>query len=49
MPGVLQVEALAQTMAVYVARQPGFGDRIGPVRGASTSAASSASSSRGTG
>jgi 3-hydroxyacyl-[acyl-carrier-protein] dehydratase len=29
MPGVLQVEALAQTMAVYVARQPGFGDRIG--------------------
>jgi len=29
MPGVLQVEALAQTMAVYVARQEGFGDRIG--------------------
>ena len=29
MPGVLQVEALAQTMAVYVGRQPGFGDRIG--------------------
>ena len=29
MPGVLQVEALAQTMAVYVARQDGFGDRIG--------------------
>jgi 3-hydroxyacyl-[acyl-carrier-protein] dehydratase len=29
MPGVLQVEALAQTMAVYVARQPGFGERIG--------------------
>lgn len=29
MPGVLQVEALAQTMAVYVAKQPGFGDRIG--------------------
>jgi len=29
MPGVLQVEALAQTMAVYVARQSGFGDRIG--------------------
>ena len=29
MPGVLQVEALAQTMAVYVAREPGFGDRIG--------------------
>ncbi len=29
MPGVIQVEALAQTMAVYVARQPGFGDRIG--------------------
>jgi 3-hydroxyacyl-[acyl-carrier-protein] dehydratase len=29
MPGVLQVEALAQTMAVFVARQPGFGDRIG--------------------
>jgi 3-hydroxyacyl-[acyl-carrier-protein] dehydratase len=29
MPGVLQVEALAQTMAVYVAQQPGFGDRIG--------------------
>jgi len=29
MPGVLQVEALAQTMAVLVARQPGFGDRIG--------------------
>lgn len=29
MPGVLQVEALAQTMAVYVARQEGFGDRMG--------------------
>ena len=29
MPGVLQVEALAQTMAVLVAKQPGFGDRIG--------------------
>ena len=29
MPGVLQVEALAQTMAVYVARQDGFGDRMG--------------------
>ena len=29
MPGVLQVEALAQPMAVYVARQEGFGDRIG--------------------
>jgi 3-hydroxyacyl-[acyl-carrier-protein] dehydratase len=29
MPGVLQVEALAQTMAVYVAKQAGFGDRIG--------------------
>ena len=29
LPGVLQVEALAQTMAVYVAKQPGFGDRIG--------------------
>ena len=29
MPGVLQVEALAQTMAVYVAKQPRFGDRIG--------------------
>ena len=29
MPGVIQVEALAQTMAVYVAQQPGFGDRIG--------------------
>ncbi len=29
MPGVLQVEALAQTMAVYVARQDGFGNRIG--------------------
>ncbi len=29
MPGVLQVEALAQTMAVYVARTEGFGDRIG--------------------
>jgi len=29
MPGVLQVEALAQTMAVYVARTDGFGDRIG--------------------
>jgi 3-hydroxyacyl-[acyl-carrier-protein] dehydratase len=29
MPGVVQVEALAQTMAVYVAKQPGFGDRIG--------------------
>jgi len=29
MPGVLQVEALAQTMAVYVAREPGFGTRMG--------------------
>ena len=29
MPGVLQVEALAQTMEVYVAQQEGFGDRIG--------------------
>jgi 3-hydroxyacyl-[acyl-carrier-protein] dehydratase len=29
MPGVLQVEALAQTLAVYVATQEGFGDRIG--------------------
>jgi len=29
LPGVLQVEALAQTMAVYVAKQPGFGDKIG--------------------
>jgi 3-hydroxyacyl-[acyl-carrier-protein] dehydratase len=29
MPGVIQVEALAQTMAVLVARQPGFGKRIG--------------------
>jgi len=29
MPGVIQVEALAQTMAVFVAKQPGFGDRIG--------------------
>ena len=29
MPGVFQVEALAQTMALYVAKQPGFGDRIG--------------------
>ena len=29
LPGVLQVEALAQTMAIYVAKQPGFGDRIG--------------------
>ena len=29
MPGVLQVEALAQTMAIYVAKQPGFGERIG--------------------
>jgi 3-hydroxyacyl-[acyl-carrier-protein] dehydratase len=28
-PGVIQVEALAQTMAVYVAQQAGFGDRIG--------------------
>jgi len=29
LPGVLQIEALAQTMAVYVAQQPGFGERIG--------------------
>ena len=29
MPGVMQVEALAQTMAIYVAREEGFGDRIG--------------------
>ncbi len=33
MPGVLQVEALAQTMAVYVAKQPGFGDRLGVFAG----------------
>jgi len=29
MPGVMQIEALAQTMAIYVAQQEGFGDRIG--------------------
>ena len=29
MPGVFQVEALAQTMGIYVAKQPGFGDRLG--------------------
>jgi 3-hydroxyacyl-[acyl-carrier-protein] dehydratase len=29
MPGVIQVEALAQTMAVFVAKQPGFDERIG--------------------
>jgi 3-hydroxyacyl-[acyl-carrier-protein] dehydratase len=29
LPGVIQVEALAQTMAVYVAREEGFGERIG--------------------
>jgi 3-hydroxyacyl-[acyl-carrier-protein] dehydratase len=29
MPGVLQVEALAQTMAVYVAQQEGYGERLG--------------------
>jgi 3-hydroxyacyl-[acyl-carrier-protein] dehydratase len=29
MPGVMQVEALAQTMAVYVAQQEGFGDLLG--------------------
>ena len=29
MPGVFQIEALAQTMAIYVARQPGFGNRMG--------------------
>ena len=29
MPGVLQVEALAQTMAVFVAKHEGFGDLIG--------------------
>jgi 3-hydroxyacyl-[acyl-carrier-protein] dehydratase len=29
MPGVIQVEALAQTMAIYVAREEGFGDRVG--------------------
>jgi 3-hydroxymyristoyl/3-hydroxydecanoyl-(acyl carrier protein) dehydratase len=29
MPGVLQVEALAQTMGVFVAQEPGFGDRLG--------------------
>ena len=28
-PGVIQVEALAQTMAVFVAQQPGFGSRLG--------------------
>ena len=47
MPGVLQVEALAQTMAVYVAKQPGFGDRIGLFAGIDE-AASSGSSSRAT-
>ena len=49
MPGVLQVEALAQTMAVYVARQEGFGRPDRPVRGHRRGAASSASSSRVTG
>ena len=29
MPGVLQVEALAQAMAVYVARTEGVGSRLG--------------------
>jgi 3-hydroxyacyl-[acyl-carrier-protein] dehydratase len=29
MPGVLQIEALAQTMGIFVAQQPGFGDRLG--------------------
>lgn len=29
MPGVMQLEALAQTMAVYVAQQEGFGNRLG--------------------
>jgi 3-hydroxyacyl-[acyl-carrier-protein] dehydratase len=29
MPGVLQIEALAQTMGIFVAQQPGFGDRMG--------------------
>ena len=29
MPGVLQVEALAQTMGVYVAQQEGFGETLG--------------------
>ncbi|MFO1540830.1 MAG: 3-hydroxyacyl-ACP dehydratase FabZ [Chloroflexota bacterium] len=29
MPGVLQIEALAQTMAVYVARTDGMGDKLG--------------------
>ncbi|MEY4389322.1 MAG: 3-hydroxyacyl-ACP dehydratase FabZ [Chloroflexota bacterium] len=29
MPGVLQVEALAQAMALYVARTEGFGTRLG--------------------
>ena len=29
MPGVLQVEALAQAMGVYVARTEGFGNRLG--------------------
>ena len=42
MPGVIQVEALAQTMAVYVAKQPGSGTGSGCSR-ASTNAASSAS------
>jgi len=42
LPGVLQVEALAQTMGVYVAKQPGSatGSACSP---ASTSAASSGS------
>ena len=48
MPGVLQVEALAQTMAVYVAKQPGFGDRIGLFAGHRRHAASSGSSCRAT-
>lgn len=29
MPGVLQVEALAQTMGVFVAKQPGMGSKLG--------------------
>ncbi len=47
MPGVLQVEALAQTMAVYVARRRASATASASSP-ASTSVASSASSSRAT-
>src|SRR6187200_1289424 len=43
MPGVIQVEALAQTMAIYVATQPGLATGSACSRGSTRSASSGSS------